>query len=160
MRGTKDTKKSVLHASKNVAFRNISMKKNSLSVKQKILLPTLKEQQRYLVYSVLFSDAISNSVSRNNSSNFELVHEDIILQCNSLLGIFDGGKAGLMSVKYNADTFKGVIRVNNKYVDKLKLCLGLIKTINGKKVIIDCISVSGMLNKSVDKMNVRGGKNE
>jgi RNase P/RNase MRP subunit POP5 len=67
--------------------------------------------------------------------------------------VFDGGKAGLMSVKYNPEKLTGIIRVSNKYVDKLKVCLGLIKNINNQNITLDCIYVSGMLNKAAEKMD-------
>jgi RNase P/RNase MRP subunit POP5 len=70
-----------------------------------------------------------------------------------MLGVFDGGKAGLLSAKYDAGKMSGIIRVSNKYVDKLKVVLGMIQNVNGKDVNIDCVYVSGMLNKAVDKMN-------
>jgi RNase P/RNase MRP subunit POP5 len=122
---------------------------------QKVLLPTLKEQQRYVVYAV-------KSSGRTFGADFRLIHEQIVSQCGLMLGMFDGAKAGLMSVKYDAEKRKGIIRVNNKYVDKLKLCLGLIKEIDMKRntegfekiqVAIDCVFVSGMLNKAESFMN-------
>ena len=139
--------------------KNVSGVKAASKVsKQKILLPTLKEQQRYVVYKIITKNPI------NKFNSFDVVHNNIMTQCNSMLGIFDGGKAGLMSAKYNAEKMTGVIRVNNKYVDKLKVCLGLIKNITIKdntthnnttnnEVIVDCIYVSGMLHKAVDKMD-------
>ncbi len=131
------------------AIDNATSKNNQAKSlpKQKVLLPTLKEQQRYVVYRVKYFSSIPNS-------DFGLVHNNILLQCNNMLGIFDGAKAGLMSAKYDAKKLSGIIRVNNDYVDKLKLCLGLIKEINSEKVLVDCIYVSGMLNKAVDKMAV------
>jgi len=123
---------------------DVNIKKHANTTKQKILLPTLKEQQRYVVYKV---------VSDNVFKDFNLVHNNILNQCNAMLGIFEGAKAGLMSAKYNAQKCTGIIRVNNKYVDKLKICLGLIKNIDNKELIVDCVFVSGMLNKAVDKMN-------
>ncbi|MGV8086988.1 MAG: Rpp14/Pop5 family protein [Candidatus Woesearchaeota archaeon] len=147
-------------SSKNVLSKqNVSSKKN-IPAKQKVLLPTLKEQQRYVVYKIIFKDAKKN-ISTNSAdimaisklTNFGIIHNDIIMQCNNLMGIFDGANAGLISAKYNADKLSGIIRVNNDYVDKLKLCLGLITTVNTRNVIIDCIYVSGMLNKAIDKMD-------
>ena len=125
--------------------------------KQKTLLPTLKESQRYLVYNIkIFGNA---QISRLN--------EQIITECNSLLGVFDAGKAGIMNVKYDDTTKRGIIRVENKYVDKIKVCLGMITTIQDKKLNIDCIYVSGMINKAEDAMKkenkimiTRGVKNE
>jgi len=128
-----------------VGTKNNSKKVSVVKVnKQKVLLPTLKERQRYIVYKVL---------SKGGLKDFGNLHNNIILQCTSLLGIFDGAKAGVMSAKYNPEKFTGIIRVNNKYVDKLKVCLGLIKKINNQEVTIDCIYVSGMLNKAAEKMD-------
>ena len=133
-------------STKMVGTKNNSKKVSVAKVhKQKVLLPTLKERQRYVVYRVLSKDGLRD---------FGGIHNNIILQCNMLLGIFDGGKAGVMGAKYNAEKFTGVIRVNNKYVDKLKVCLGLIKKANNQEVTIDCINVSGMLNKATDKMDI------
>jgi len=102
-------------------------------------MPTLKENQRYLVFEL-----------KNIDQNFVLnkaVYDNILKQCNDMLGIFEAAKAGLMPVKFNEK--RGIIRVNNKYVDKLKVCLGLIKINNGiNNTIIDCVLVSGMLNKA------------
>ncbi len=148
MSGTKDTKKIVFH----VNTTQTAMPKSGQKVRQKVLLPTLKEQQRYVVYKIL-SGKNGADKGRNPFGDFASVHSNILQQCNAVLGMFDGGKAGLMGVKYNPSKMSGVIRVSNKYVDKLKICLGLIKTINGNDVTVDCVSVSGMLNKAVDRMD-------
>ena len=126
-------------------------KKNVLQVKtikQKVLLPTLKEHQRYVVYRIMVKD-LPNAF---NNANFSAIHNDIVSKCNGMLGIFDGGRAGLIGTKYNAEKMIGIIRVNNKYVDKLKVCLGLINEVGGHKANVECIYVSGMLNKAVDRM--------
>jgi len=144
---------------KNVSGTNVSHDSVNKQNKQKVLLPTLKEQQRYVVYKLIFDN--TNNNNNNYMKDFGLIHNNILMQCNTMLGIFDGGKAGLISAKYNAGKLSGIIRVSNDYVDKLKLCLGLIKDINYvnsekiliEKVIVDCIYVSGMLNKAVDKMD-------
>jgi RNase P/RNase MRP subunit POP5 len=138
MRGTKNTKN--------------SLKSGDNKFKQKVLLPTLKEKQRYMVYKLMPPNMSKDS--REFGNDFGIFHNDILLQCNNMLGIFDGGKAGLMSVKYDAESMTGIIRVNNKYVDKLKVCLGLIRETNGRPATVDCIYVSGMLNKAVDMMKV------
>jgi ribonuclease P/MRP protein subunit POP5 len=137
----------------------IYQKNNMIDTKkQKILLPTLKERQRYLVYSIKIAG--NAAVPR--------INEQIIRECNSLLGVFDAGKAGIMNVKYDDLIKKGILRVENKYVDKIKVCLGMITAIQDKRMNIDCIYVSGMLNKAEDAMKkdnkkimiMRGVKNE
>ena len=129
-------------------------KDNVPKARQKVLLPTLKEQQRYVVYRIVFPNNFY-------TSDFKYCHDQIIAKCNSSLGLFDGAKAGLMSAKFSEKNKKGIIRVENKYVAKLKICLGLIKIldlkIDGKNVqinvIIDSEYTTGLLNKAEDKMN-------
>ena len=118
--------------------------------KQKVLLPTLKERQRYVVYRIMPGQDPQNP-RYDMRNDFENIHEQIFRQCLSMLGIFDGAKAGLMRVKYNKE--KGILRINNDYVDKLKVCLSLIKEVDVKiPMIVGCIYVSGMLNKADDKL--------
>jgi RNase P/RNase MRP subunit POP5 len=166
MTGTRNNSKNVSKNASGAKINAAISRKNKQIIidKQKVLLPTLREQQRYAVYKLTFDDAKISS----KTLDFNAVHNNIILQCNNMLGVFDGGKAGLMSAKYNPEKMKGIIRVNNVYVDKLKVCFGLIKTvnvlnnvpnivninnINNTKVIVDCVYVSGMLNKAIEKMD-------
>ena len=132
-------------------------KPQSIANKQKVLSPTLKENQRYVVYRLIPKDVLGKDVSgdaaRSKFGNFAKIHDYIITQCNLTLGVFDGADAGLMGVKYNPQNLCGVIRINSKSLDKLKVCLGMIKSIENINVIVDCKYVSGMLNKAVDEMN-------
>ncbi|MGV8150678.1 MAG: Rpp14/Pop5 family protein [Candidatus Woesearchaeota archaeon] len=112
--------------------------------KQKTLLPTLKEGQRYVVYEIKPAqnvDVLSN------------VGTLLAKECTSLLGVFDSAKAGLISVKYDISKRRGIIRIERKYVDKLKVLFGMITLLQEKKVNIDCLYVSGMLNKAEFMMN-------
>ena len=117
--------------------------------KQKTLLPTLKEEQRYLVYGVksLNETGVLDDIPKN-------ISPIITKECVSALGVFESAKAGIMNVKYDEKTRKGILRVERKYVDKLKVILGMITTINDKKVNINCIYVSGMLNKAESKISL------
>ena len=105
--------------------------------KLKPLLPTLKEKKRYLVYEVISKSELSKDVST-----------EVIKKCTELLGIFESSKAGLMNVKYNNEKQRGIIKVSNKYTDKLKTCLMMIKKLNDNEIIIKSIYVSGLLNKA------------
>ena len=46
---------------------------------------------------------------------------------------------------------KGIIRINVKYLNELKLGLGLIKKLDNKKVIVNVIGVSGIIKKAKKK---------
>ena len=115
-----------------------------METKQKTLLPTLKEKQRYVVYNIM----------GDSHSSQELLLQEF----NSLLGVFDRAKAGLMGISYDPASKRGIVRVDSKYVEKLKLCMGLITSLSGKPIIIDCIYVSGMLNKA--QSIARGAKHD
>lgn len=92
------------------------------------------------------------SINTIGNAQIPRLNEEIIKECNSLLGVFDAGKAGIMNVKYDNQSKKGIIRIENKYVDKIKVCLGMITSIQDKKLNIDCTYVSGMINKAEDAM--------
>ncbi len=83
-------------------------------------------------------------------------HEYAMSACKDMLGLFDGAGAGLLSVKYDEKTHRGIIRVNNQFVDKLKVCLGLIKDFRIGQAVISCtikiVFVSGLMNKAKTKM--------
>ena len=115
--------------------------------KLKTLLSTLKEQQRYVVYRI-------NPGDKRGSRK---INDGVIEKCSLMMGMFDGAKAGLELVKFNQENSKAIIRVDNKYIDKLKVCLGTITTVsvdNTKcNVVLDVDYVSGMLNKAVSVMN-------
>lgn len=122
--------------------------------RQKTLLPTLKERQRYLVYKIIYDKKIYDYKSEYlkdknvGFTNSKSINNFIVIECQNLLGIFDGSKAGLMPVDYNEKKNIGIIRLNNRYVDKVRVCLGIITKINNINVNIDTIYVTGMINKA------------
>jgi RNase P/RNase MRP subunit POP5 len=94
------------------------------------VMPSLKEKKRYVAYEA--SETID--------------HNEVLNQCNSHLGIFDGAQAGLQLITTNGN--KGIIRVTTTHVDKLKASLALISNIHNKKVMIKTTNVSGILEKA------------
>ncbi|HEY9703266.1 MAG TPA: hypothetical protein V6C58_12505, partial [Allocoleopsis sp.] len=126
LKDAKDVKTSTsndarINKTKDSKFSNSKPQKNS---KQKVVIPTLRETQRYVVYKLILNDKLNGNLIVVN--DFDKIHNDIISKCNSLLGIFESAKAGLMSAKYDTKKLSGVIRVDSKYVDKLKICLGMV----------------------------------
>ena len=67
------------------------------------------------------------------------------------MGILHFGKAGVLLIKNQFIKNKGIIKVNNKYVDYIKASLLLITEINKKKVNIRAIGVSGIIKKAKQK---------
>ena len=108
--------------------------------KIKPILPSLREKKRYIVFEVV----------ANKKFNFNTVAEKIQEQNLKFLGELGCAKAGAFIL----DTYKnnkGIIRVNNKYVDEVKSALTLIEDIDNQKVIVKTIYVSGLLRKAKEK---------
>jgi len=101
------------------------------------LLPTLKEKKRYVVYEVITEKSLDKDISLQ-----------IFEKANAFLGLFDGAKAGLQNLVYDKKKQKGIIRVTNNYVDKLKSVLMMITNIEGQNIMIKSVYVSGIINKA------------
>lgn len=102
----------------------------------KSLLPSLKEKKRYLAFEVVSKNPVS----------FKDVKESIISKYKEYFGIFGLAKANL-KILDEWKNKKGIIKVENKYVDETKSSMVLIKKINDQNVIVRCIGVSGIINK-------------
>jgi ribonuclease P/MRP protein subunit POP5 len=102
----------------------------------KPILPSLREKKRYIVY-----EAISDK--KLNSNEIKQSIDDALLK---FIGEFGYAKAGPLFVQTKNN--KGIIRINNKYLNEIKTSLALIEKIKNKKVIIKTIGVSGILKKA------------
>ncbi len=71
------------------------------------------------------------------------------------LGELGLAKSGVIHIDIFKDN-KGILKVSNKFVNELKVSLGLIKNINNQNVIVNTISVSGILNKAEKRLE-KGG---
>lgn len=101
----------------------------------KTLLPTLKERNRYIIYEV------------NDKFAFKDVKEEINKSILRFLGELEIAKSSLLILD-DWKNNRGILKVNHKYVDKVKVALMLIKYINRKNVIFQTIKVSGTLKKA------------
>ena len=102
----------------------------------KVILPTLKERNRYLVYEIKNSKKYTINEIKNEMKK-------AILQ---FLGELECAKANILIL----DDFKknrGIIKVNNKCVDKVKVALMLIRSF-----IVETVYVSGTLKKAKLKL--------
>ena len=98
----------------------------------KTILPTLKERNRYMVYEI----------KDNSKYTFEEIKRELKRAMLQFLGEFEYAKANILIL----DDFKknkGIIKVNNKYVDKVKVALMLIRNF-----IVETRGVSGTLKKA------------
>lgn len=106
-------------------------------VKQKPILPSLKEKRRYLAFEVVSESKIA----------FPQVKEAILAEFKVLIGRLGMAKANL----YFLDDWRnnrGIIKINNKYVDYVKASFVCLKKIDKTSVCIKSLGVSGLLNKA------------
>ncbi len=112
--------------------------------KLKPLMPSLREKKRYLVFEII----------TESTPDYKDVAKEIDISTKNILGTMDLAKAGVIHIpkRYDAEKKKGMIRVNNKYVEKIITSLGMIKTIAEKDAIIRCTYVSGTIKKANSKL--------
>ncbi len=104
-------------------------------------MPSLRERKRYLAFEI---------VSENEIEEFSLVSDAIKDSIADFMGTYGASEAGILVLEelWSQEAQKGVIKVNNKYVEKLKTCLALVEQIDQQKVIIKSVKVSGNINKA------------
>lgn len=103
----------------------------------KRLLPSLKEKNRYIVFEVVANQKLS----------FKEVKEAILKAIIKFLGQLETAKANpllLNDWKLN----KGLLKINNKYLNKVKTALILINKIGKKPAYIKVMGVSGTIKKA------------
>ena len=71
------------------------------------------------------------------------------------LGELGLAKSGVIHIDLFNDN-RGILKVSNKFVNELKVSLGLIKNISNQNVIVNTIGVSGILNKAEKRLE-KGG---
>jgi len=100
------------------------------------LLSSLREKKRYLAYKLI----------SENKLDPERIKQAINAGFIELFGQLGLSKINLVHIETEKD--KGIIRVNNKYVDYAKASMALIDKINDIKVLIRTVNVSGILKKA------------
>lgn len=107
----------------------------------KSLLPSLKEKTRYIAFEIISEKAIKD---------FKTVEKAIKEAVLAFIGQLGLAKANLILIKdcWLPEKQRGIIKVNNQSLNEVKMSLALIKEINSNKTIINCIGVSGILNKA------------
>ena len=78
--------------------------------------------------------------------NEKELSREIEKQVYGFLGEYNTAKAGFMIVESKGN--KGLIKVNNKYLDYVRSGLMMINKVSNNDTLINVINVSGMLNKS------------
>lgn len=100
-------------------------------------MPTLKEKKRYIAYEILAATPLSRNIA------------DVLLQSLShTLGVFGMAEAGLLSISYDSESQRGIIRVSNNALRKVKAALLMTRYLGKKRVAIRTLTVSGVLKKA------------
>ncbi len=112
--------------------------------KIKAILPSLKEKKRYLVFEIS---------SKTKIKNFKALSGLIWQNSQNFLGDLGLAEAGMWILpdKWSEKAQRGMIRVNNKHVNKLKTSLALVDSFQGEEVVIRSLGVSGILKKAEAK---------
>ena len=108
------------------------MKKKKSHVRR--LLPSLREKKRYLAFSVLSNQKITD---RN------AVRTAIASSLSSYIGTLGMAEAGFQFLDYSDGN--GIIRVNHHYLDHLRASFCLLSTISNQSVIVHSTKASGMI---------------
>lgn len=106
----------------------------------KPLLPSLREKKRYVVFEII-----------GNNINKKALKKEIYNNLLKFFGKLGVSRANIKIIDNCLKENKGIIKVNVKYLNDLKMGLGLIKKLDNKKVIVDVIGVSGILKKAKQK---------
>ena len=105
----------------------------------KPLLPSLREKKRYLVFEVISKEKLTSMPNKEIEESMRKLHGEIGLGCVGLI---------FLKNKWNKMLQRGIIKVNYKYVDKLKSSLC---SFHKRDTIMKSVGVSGILKKAEEK---------
>ena len=98
----------------------------------KVILPTLKERNRYIVYEI----------KNNRKYTINEIKNEMMKSMLQFLGELECAKANILIL----DDFKknkGIIKVSHKYADKVRVALMLIKNF-----VVETKGISGTIKKA------------
>ena len=106
----------------------------------KPLLSSLREKKRYVAFKAITTEPLA----------FKSIRKSIQEHFLNLAGEKGYAKAGIMILPEQWDKNKhlGILKVNHLWLYDLKMALALVKNIDGEKVILQSIGVSGILDKA------------
>ncbi len=112
------------------------------------VLPSLREKKRYLAFEI---------ISRNKIRDIPAISEAIYSSVLRYIGSRGTAMAGaiVLKEKYDAERQRGLIKVNHKYLDKLRASLCFIDSIDNNEAIVQSVGASGVLKKAFDNYIAR-----
>jgi len=105
------------------------------------MLPTLKERNRYMA----FESISSAKFSRND------VVKALWDSALRFLGELGAGKTSLWMMDWDEEKQKGILKANHKSADSVRTALALVNSINGQRVILNVLGISGTIKKTREK---------
>ncbi len=106
--------------------------------KIKPLRPSMREKKRYIVYEI----------TTKSKTSMHTLQEELIKQIQQLLGVFLSSKAGILPIKYDSATKRGILRVNHTAVDYVRSSFILLSKLGTATVLVQTRGVSGILKKA------------
>jgi ribonuclease P/MRP protein subunit POP5 len=114
-------------------------------------MPSTRGKKRYVVFRVISDQPVDYNAARDALWN----------SMSGWMGEGDLGKAGVRIIKnlWNRKEQAGFIQVSPKYVDAVKVSMGLIHQIGDQRVIFHSVRVSGTIKSGKEKSGLaRSGK--
>jgi len=105
--------------------------------KPKYLPPTLRDKHRYIAFQVIGERAFTKDEIKRAIWEASL----------STLGVLGSARAKPWFIKFDEESQTGIVRVERKYVEELRLALTLITHVNGSRAIFRTLGVSGTIKR-------------
>lgn len=113
-------------------------------------MPSTRGKKRYIVFRVISEEPVDYNAARDALWN-SMTH---------WMGEADLGKAGVRIIKnlWSGKEQAGFIQVAPKYVDSVKVAMGLIHQVGDQRVIFQSVRVSGTIKSGKEKSGLGGKK--
>jgi ribonuclease P/MRP protein subunit POP5 len=110
-------------------------------------LPSSKrERNRYIVFEV---------ISEDGSFDMKAVSTALWDSFLNLVGELGAARSGFRMVDWDKNSGKGIIKTVHTSADEAKIALSLVTEMDGKKVVINVPTVSGILKKARQRAGIK-----
>ena len=106
-------------------------------------MPSTREKKRYVIFRVISEEKV----------DYRSVRDALWNSMTHWMGEADLGKAGVRIIKnlWNSREQSGFVQVSPKYVDAVKVSMGLIHQVGDQRVIFQSVRVSGTIKSGKEK---------
>jgi RNase P/RNase MRP subunit POP5 len=117
--------------------------------KIKPLLPSLREDKRYLVIEIVSDSLVA--------FGFDEINKQLVYCFEKYLGLFGVSEANISILKETFDkkSQRVIISASRRSIDKIKACLVYFDEINKKKAMARSVYCSGTIKKAKEMMKLR-----